>query len=269
MGAPRGTNRDPTDESGTAAVLRAVIETSDDAIFTVDPAGRVSSWATKAERLFGRPGIEVLERDVDTLFPPHLRRRVSDLVARVLAGETITHVDSEIVRADGMPMPVWVSLCPVVVDDGTPPGAVVIARDITEQRLAQAALAEVESRLEEAETLARVGSWLWDLRTDAVQWSTEFHRIHGIDPVEFDGTLDSHIRLVHPDDRAMVRSAMHGAVVSARPLDCRYRVRCPDGQIRTVHVRAQPAMGSAGAPIGLRGIGREVAEDLIPGRPAP
>jgi PAS domain S-box-containing protein len=182
------------------------------------------------------------------------------LIARVLAGEKVTHFESEIVRADGMPMPVWLSLCPVFGEDPRPQAAVVIVRDVTEQHLAQAALSEVESRLEEAETLARVGSWLWDLRTGAVQWSTEFHRIHGVDPMDFDGTFDSHIRLVHPDDREMVRTAMDRSLATARPLDCRYRVVCPDHQIRVVHVRAQPAIGSSGTPVGLRGIGREIVE---------
>lgn len=68
---------------------------------------------------------------------------------------------------------------------------VAVVRDITEQRLARAILAEVEFRLREGEALSHIGSWLWDLRTGAVQWSTEFHRIHGVDPFDFDGTFDS------------------------------------------------------------------------------
>ena len=47
--------------------------------------------------------------------------------------------------------------------------------------------------MEEGEALAHIGSWLWDLRTGAVQWSAEFHRIHGVDPLDFDGTFESHL----------------------------------------------------------------------------
>ena len=72
-------------------------------------------------------------------------------------------------------------------------GIVGVARDITEQRLAQAALAETEARLREAEALAHVGRWLWDVGSGAVQWSEELHRIHGIDPRDFDGTLEAHL----------------------------------------------------------------------------
>jgi PAS domain-containing protein len=89
-----------------------------------------------------------------------------------------------------------------------PVGAVVIARDVTEQHLAQATLAEIDARMEEGEALAHIGSWLWDLRTGAVQWSAEFHRIHGVDPLDFDGTFESHLGLIHPEDRDRVRAAM-------------------------------------------------------------
>ena len=100
-----------------------------------------------------------------------------------------------------MPQPVSLSLCSVLDKRGSNVGAVVIVRDVTEQHLAQATLAEVDARMVEGETLAHIGSWLWDLRTGAVQWSAEFHRIHGVDPLDFDGTFESYLALVHPDDR--------------------------------------------------------------------
>jgi PAS domain-containing protein len=82
---------------------------------------------------------------------------------------------------------------------------VIVARDIPEQRLAQASLAEIETRVRESEALASVGSWLWDRRTGAVQWSDEFHSIHGVEPLDFDGTIEAHLRTIHPDDRDRVR----------------------------------------------------------------
>jgi PAS domain S-box-containing protein len=144
----------------------------------------------------------------------------------------------------------------------------VVARDVTEQRLAQAALAEVEERLEESEALAHTGSWLWDVRTDAVQWSIGFHQIHGVDPLEFDGTFESHVALIHPGDRGRVRSEMERSVSSGRPFEDEYRVLRPDGSIRLVRVRAQPAMGSARTAVGLRGTAQDIT-DQAPADPQP
>jgi PAS domain S-box-containing protein len=146
----------------------------------------------------------------------------------------------------------------------------VVARDVTEQRLGQAALAEVEGRLEEGEALAHTGSWLWDVRTGAVQWSIGFYRIHGVDPLEFDGTLESHVATIHPEDRDRVRGEMEQAVTSGRPFEDEYRIVRPDGAVRIVRVRAQPAMGSARTAVGLRGTGQDVSDTdaAEPPRPA-
>jgi len=240
-------------------VLQAVIEMSDDAIFTCDDEGRVRTWGTAAERLFGRSAGEALGGPLDVLFPSHLSGEVQKVIATVLAGDRIRHFETEVVRPDGMPLPVSLSLCPLLDQGGAAVGSVVILRDVTEQHLAQATLAEVDARMEEGETLAHIGSWLWDLRTGAVQWSAEFHRIHNVDPLDFDGTFECYLALVHPDDREPLRAAMVESVESGRPFNGEYRVIRPEHDEHVVHVRAQPTFGSAGKAVGLRGIGQDVS----------
>ncbi|MCU1494973.1 MAG: sensory transduction histidine kinase [Acidimicrobiaceae bacterium] len=252
------------DEVSANVLVGAIVEMSDDAIFICDAEGRVASWSATAERLFGRTTAEVLHRSLQVLFPEHLRGEVRAVSEAVLAGDRIRHFESEVVRSDGMPMPVSLSLCPLTGADVLSACSLVIVRDVTEQRLAQASLAEVEARVKEGEALAHVGSWLWDLRTGAVQWSAEFHRIHGVDPLDFDGTFESYLDLIHSEDRDVVRSAMEQAVASGRTFEGSYRVVGPDGHVRAVRVRARPAIGSAGAVVGLRGLGQEIADSGTP-----
>jgi PAS domain S-box-containing protein len=260
MGAPGSAQRKATAKHARPdALLSAVIEMSDDAIFTCDPLGGITTWGATSERLFGCPAGDVLGSPIGGLFPEHLRHEVQVVMATLLAGDRIRHFETEVLRPDGMPMPVSLSMCPIF-DAGEPVGSVVIARDVTEQRLTQATLAEVEARLEEGEALAHVGSWLWDLRTGAVQWSAEFHRIHGVHPLDFDGTFESYLGLIHPADREPVRSAMAQSLASGRPFEGEYRAVRPDEQVRVVHVRAQPTIGSAGTAVGLRGIGQDVTD---------
>src|SRR5207237_5615312 len=138
------------------------------------------------------------------LFPPHLRDDAALIFKTVAGGDERRHLESEVQRKDGMPVPISLSACPVSVSgiDDEQVSAVAIARDITEQRLAQAALAEIDARMRESQALAHVGGWLWDVRTNTVQWSDEMHRTIGIDPLDYDGTFHSHIAPIHPDDRA-------------------------------------------------------------------
>jgi PAS domain S-box-containing protein len=241
-------------------VLDAVLETSEDAIFSQDASARVMTWNLTAERLFGYSAEEIVGRPCIDVFADHLRGAVEGVIETAMAGDRVDHFETEVRRKDGMPVPISLSLCPVLGDDGAPAAVVLIARDITEQRLAQASLAEVEARVRESEALANVGSWLWDLRTGAVQWSDEYHRIHGVDPLSFDGTLDAHLQVIHVDDRDAVRVAMEASVDSGRAFEHEYRVVRPDEVVRIVHARGQPMIGSDGSVVGLRGIGQDVTD---------
>ncbi|MGH9116058.1 MAG: PAS domain-containing protein [Acidimicrobiales bacterium] len=258
------TSTQPGDEVATGvapeAVLDAVVQTSDDAIFTIDEGGGITSWSPSAARLFGHPEPAAMGLAFASLFPAHLRDEVRSVTAIAMAGDAVRHFETEVLRPDGMPVPVSLSMCPVTGAGPEPAGAVVIATDVTEQHVSQAAFAEVEARMSEGEALAHVGSWLLDLRTGAVQWSAEFHRIHGVDPLDFAGTLESHLEAVHSDDREHVRAAIGEALDAGRPFEAEYQVVLPGAQIGVVRVRAQPTFGSAGDTVGLRGIGQDVTD---------
>jgi PAS domain S-box-containing protein len=241
------------------ALFEALVDTSEDGVFCCDREGVIARWNHSAERIFGRPRDEVVGQRPETLFSPHLRSEFEDVFHVVQAGDRVRQFETEILRKDGLPIPIALSMRAVLDDDsGRPVASVAIARDITEQRVAQATLAEIEARVRDSEALAHVGSWLWDVRTDVVQWSHEFHDIHGIEPTDFDGTLAAHVARIDAEDRDRVRQALLDAVDDIRAFEDEYRVVRPDGDVRIVHARAQPTIGSDGECVGLRGIGQDV-----------
>ena len=248
--------------AGPEALLSLVVDLTDDAVISCDDSSTVTFFSDSAERLFGQRAEDIMGRSVRTLFPGHWADAMDHLFATVSAGECIRHFDSEIVRPDGLPVPVSLSLAPLpgASDSSARPGGgwVMVARDVTEQRLAQATLAEIDVRLEEGEALSHVGSWLWDLRTGAVQWSLEFHRMHDVDPLDFAGTFEAYMDLVAPQDRDKVRAAMEQSVRDSRPLDLEYRIVNADEKLRMIRVVATPTVGSDGMVVGLRGIGQDV-----------
>src|SRR5271156_5012019 len=126
------------------ALLRAIIELTDDAVMTCDLGATVTYFSENAERLFGRSPQDVEHHPIGSLFAPHLRDEVNEVIARVGAGERIRHFETEIVRPDGLPIPVSLSLAPLFDSKGETFGRVVVARDVTEQHLAQATLAEID-----------------------------------------------------------------------------------------------------------------------------
>ena len=240
-------------------MLEAFVDTAGDAMFSIDAADRVAIWNHAAARLFGYDAADIVGAEWAALFPEHRRHGLKVVFDAVAAGDRVDHYETEIDRREGMAVPVTLSLCGVF-DRGAHLGSVAVVRDITEQRLAQAMLAEAEARLREGEALAHVGRWQWDVATDAVQWSDEFHRIHGVDPLDFDGTFDAHVACIHEADRARVRAAVKHSIATGRATYEEYRIVRPDGEIRSIHTRAEPTIDSAGDVVGLRGVGQDITD---------
>jgi len=61
--------------------------------------------------------------------------------------------------------------------------------------------------LAEAQRLAHLGSWEWDIPSNTVTWSEVLYRIFGLEPEEFGGTYQAFLERIHPDDRAAIAAA--------------------------------------------------------------
>lgn len=140
-------------------------------------------------------------------------------------------------------------------------GAVAIALDVTSRKRAEEALQREQRRLAEAQAVAHVGSWEWDLATGALTWSEELFRILGLAPGLAPPTHDDFLALVHPDDRARQRSRSEAAVQGQAPYgEDEYRVVRPDGTERTLHSRGVVVRDAAGLPVRILGATFDVTE---------
>jgi PAS domain S-box-containing protein len=115
-------------------------------------------------------------------------------------------------------------------------------QDITELKRAEEArhamsqdLQESRAWLEEAQRVAHLGYWIWDLETNRVIWSAETCRIFGLAPQG--GSLDIALvgEMFHPDDRDAVFRTAEEAIRSGTRADCEHRLIRPDGEVRIVH----------------------------------
>jgi len=240
------------------AFLATVLDFCDDAIFGIDATGAVIRWNRAARGLFGYEDADAVGRPMATLFADHRRSEGQAWVERALHGEGIERADTDIRRRDGLVVPVCLTIAPVSGPGGQTVAAVVV-RDVSEQKLAAATLAESEERLRESEVLADTGAWLWD-GDELVQWSDGMNRIHGVDPVDFGGTVDDHFALVCSDDRPAAETQVRQALAQGRSFETEYRVDCPDGTRAWVYVRGQPVVDGLGRPQGIAGIYQDVSE---------
>jgi two-component system CheB/CheR fusion protein len=256
----RATLRDVTPERAEEAQswLTALLESSHDGIYALDPRGVIRNWSPGAERLYGYAAHEAVGLPYTSLFPDNRHEEAAMALDCALAGEPVTLFDTEARRKDGGLVPAFLNLWPVWDRRGKVAGVSAIARDVTEETLVQEALADSQARLRDTEALAHIGHWVWDVRTGAVQWSEGLHRIFGLDPVHFAGTLEAHLEPIHPADRERVLTEMHRSVNEGGPFAASYRILRPDGATIWLESRADVEPGAApGMVAGLRGICRE------------
>ena len=96
-------------------------------------------------------------------------------------------------------------------------------------------LRESKARLEEAQRVAHVGHWEWDLETDVVVWSDETYRIFGLRPQERPMDLATVQAMVHPEDRESLYLGVDEDLVAGVRPNAEFRIVLPSGEVRIVH----------------------------------
>jgi len=132
--------------------------------------------------------------------------------------------------------------------------------EIAARERVQGALRSSESRLLEAQALAHVGSWEWDVEADHLRWSDEVYRIYGVEPGRFDVNYQSFINMVHRDDRARLEEAVREALATGGLFEVEHRIVRPDGTERTVAGRGRTVCDSDGRPILMLGTELDITD---------
>ncbi len=135
--------------TGADQWLATIVETSDDAIISKDLNGTILTWNQGAERIFGYTAEEVVGKLVTILMPPERFNEEPAILARLRRGEPIDHYQTVRRRKNGTLIDISLTVSPVRGRTGRIIGASKIARDISDQKHAEAMLRDNERRLQE------------------------------------------------------------------------------------------------------------------------
>jgi PAS domain S-box-containing protein len=128
-----------------AARLAAIVHSSDDAIVSKDLDGTIVSWNPAAERMFGYTAAEAVGRSIRLIVPADRQAEEDHVLASIRAGTEVAHFETVRVRKDGSLIPISLTVSPVLDGAGRVIGASKIARDISDRREAEAALARTDA----------------------------------------------------------------------------------------------------------------------------
>ena len=241
--------------------FRLLFGTVTDIVCLLDTELRVLSITPSVQGVLGHRPEEVIGKrllDLQVVSPADLDALASD-IRRLLAGEQLPLSAYEFLAKDGTPRFVEISGEPVR-HEGTVAGLIAVARDVTEHERAEKELRQSEARLAEAERIARLGNWEWDIRTGALAWSDEVYRIFALSPQGFGASYEAFLNAVHPDDREHVARAVQEALYAKKPYSIDHRIVLPDGSERTVHEEAEVTFDTAGKPIRMLGTVQDTTE---------
>jgi len=120
--------------------------------------------------------------------------------------------------------------------------------------------ARAEGELAEAQALARIGNWSWDVGTSRVSWSDELFRLFGLEPQSRHLGLGGYLELLHPDDRERARTIIEGASETGEPFAFDHRAVLPDGSVRWLHGRGHVSRNAAGEVVRMSGTAQDITE---------
>ncbi len=136
-----------------------------------------------------------------------------------------------------------------------------ICRDISERIKIENDLKEKEEILNDVQNIAGIGSFVWDLRDDSLEYSRNMLSLAGVSEDEFSGKMNSSIHsLVHPDDRSFVEEEIRKMIRQRKTWQMEFRIIRPDGIERIWESRSRFVFDENGIPVKCIGMHQDITE---------
>ncbi len=247
-----------TDELRQASeYARSLIEASLDPLATIGPDGTITDVNEAMERMTGLSRTQLIGSEFAQHFTEPDKAREG--FERVLRDGTVTDYPLGGRHRSGSTADVLYNAT-VYRKAGEVQGVFAAARDITRRKQAEEALRASEKRLAEAQRIAHLGGWEWDLHTGALIWSDEVFRIFGLSPSGQAPTFAEFLDRLPAEDRTLVTKATLDSIAQNTPLSLTYRILLPGGEIRHVFAQADAVPDDSGMPVRMVGTVMDITD---------
>jgi PAS domain S-box-containing protein len=227
-----------------------------------DPrTGRVE-WSDEYYRILGvsRDTFQPTPGAFSRMVVEEDRPKLGASIALLRQSQSVPALEFRVVRADGAIRHLYREAEPLVDAAGKPIGFFGSVRDVTETRESELQLRRSREHLAHAQRVAGTGSFERDLRNGHIEWSDETYRIYGVSrdagPLDLAGIE----AMILPEDRERFTAALALGQLGYTGASPEFRIRRPDGTVRTIYREIEPVLDEAGNKTGVFGVIRDVTE---------
>ncbi|MBI1747472.1 MAG: PAS domain S-box protein [Acidobacteria bacterium] len=240
------------------ARLAALVESTDDVIFSTTLDGTIVSWNYAAQRIFGYAPEEMIGQPAILMVPIDRHEETQKILHWILQGKRVNHYETMGVRKGGKLFHISLTVSPIMDNAGKIVGISTIARDITERKRAEEALSNSEQRFRTLTTHAPVGIFLTDAKGDCLFVNDRWCEMAGMSYQEARGV--GWTRALHLEDRERVFSEWYRAARSEQTFVCDYRFAPEPGRMTWLHSSAVALRGAQGEISGYLGTVTDITE---------
>ncbi|RPI37174.1 MAG: PAS domain S-box protein [Nitrospiraceae bacterium] len=243
--------------------FRQIAESVSDFIWEVDAKGLFRYTSLAVEKILGYTPEELVGKmHFYDLIVPEVRRELKKAALKVFdAKGSFRAFPNPNVSKDGKIVYLETSGMPVLDEAGNLVGYRGADTDITERKRTEDALWESRHQLVEAQRIAHLGTWDWDMMSNELTWSEETYRIFGIQQDGFGASYEAFLEVVHPDDQEAVMKAVNEVLADPdKTYSIEYRIVMPDGVQRIVHGQGEVTFAADGSPVRMLGTVLDITE---------
>jgi PAS domain S-box-containing protein len=239
-----------TDEA--AAMLAAIVESSEDPIFSQTLEGIITSWNGGAEQMFGYSSTEAIGQHIKLIIPPELQAEEDDVLAHLRHGEKIDQYETMRLGKDGRRLNISLTVSPIKDGDGRVIGASKVARDITARKQADEARERLAAIIESSDD-AIVGKTLDGIITS---WNRGAQEMFGYSAAE---AVGRHITLIIPPELHSEEDDVLAHIRRGEKIDHFETVRqAKDGRRLNISLTVSPIRDAQGRIIGASKVARDI-----------
>ena len=207
----------------------------------------------------GEPSAELAGRAIDEIVAADHAERMRSACQRVIQHGGAESFELGEIGAGG-PNAWWKTDVSRVESAGGAPAALVVMSDITQRKREEERLRRSEALLVDAQGVAHMGTWEWDVTQPTAWWSNELYRIYGLTPETYTPSYEGYLKMVHPEDRERVMRVTERCFKEHEAYSHDERIFRPDGTLRYLHTWAQPVLDEHGKLARLVGVCQDVTD---------